>query len=248
MKIISNYLQKVGIFASSVLIVQLAAAQETWTGGGGNQNWSTSSNWSAGTVPGATISVIFTNIGVAAAPGTVDNIVDGGFADSIASLQYANTNTLGGAGFYHTTQIGAGLSLTNLGNLTVGYTPDVPNSQIYAEITGAGTLTMSNATAGVNVSQGDAGNNCQSTLNMTNLNNFNATIGGITVGVYNTPNPTVARQKGILYLARTNVINCIGNAPRAYGNEAQIEVGENLGNGSNIQIPMYLGIVNTINV
>src|SRR5262249_21769732 len=40
----------------------------------------------------------------------------------------------------------------------------------------------------------------------------------------------------------------IGNTSRAYGNESQIEIGENLGNGSNVQIPMYLGIMNTINV
>ncbi len=238
------------ILASSiaaVVIAQLASAQtESWTGTGTDQNWSTPGNWSAGTVPSAQTNVLFTNNATAATtPGTVDNIVDGSFAGSIASLQFVNTNTPTGQGFYHTTQIGLGQTLTVLGNLTAGNTPFT--NQITGVFTGAGTLVVSNLSAGINVSQGDPGNFSQATLNLTNLNNLNATIGGITVGVYNTPNPAAARQKGLLYLAKTNLINVLGNAPRAYGNESQIEVGENLGNGSNIQIPMYLGIVNTIN-
>ncbi|HXJ75305.1 MAG TPA: hypothetical protein VNM37_20790, partial [Candidatus Dormibacteraeota bacterium] len=99
-----------------------------------------------------------------------------------------------------------------------------------------------------NVSQGDSGNAAQAILNLTNLNTFIATNGGITVGVYNTPNPAIARQKGFLYLAKTNLINLIGNTSRGIGNEGQIEIGENLGNGSNVQVPMYLGIVNTLYV
>jgi fibronectin-binding autotransporter adhesin len=250
MKTIHRHVHTFVILAFVILTAPLALAQnESWVGGGADQNWSTSANWPGGVVPVAANGVVFTNnAGAATSPGTVDNIVDGGFAGSIASLQFANTNTSGSSGFYHTTQIGAGQTLTVLGNLTVGYSIDVANSQIYAEFTGAGTLAMSNATAGLNVSQGDAGNGCQSTLNLTNLSTFVANIGGITVGAYNTPNQAIARQKGYLYLAQTNIINCIGNAPRAYGNEAQIEVGENLGNGSNIQVPMYLGIMNMINV
>jgi fibronectin-binding autotransporter adhesin len=240
---------RLAILVAPIFIAQLARAQiDTWTGSSG-ENWSTIANWSAGAIPGATTNVVFTNnAGAATSPGVVDNIVDAGFPGIIGSLQFANTNISGGAGAYHTTQIGAGQTLTVLGNLTVGITPDVANCQISATFTGAGALVMSNATAGLNVNQGDTGNNAQSTLNMTNLNTFNATIGGITVGVYNSPNPSVAREKGYLYLARTNVISFIGNAPRAYGNESQIEIGENLGNGSNIQVPMYLGMMNTIYV
>jgi fibronectin-binding autotransporter adhesin len=248
MKTIPRYLQTLAILAAGVLTGQQASAQATWTGSGANQNWSTPGNWTATVVPNSATNVVFTNnTGSAAAPGTVDSIVDNGFTTAIASLSFQNTNN-GTAGFFHEIQIGANQNLTVLSNLTVGYSVDQPSSQVYAEFTGAGTLAVSNVTSGVNVSQGDTGNACQSTLNLTNLNTFSATIGGITVGVYNTPNPAVARQKGYLYLAQTNVINCVGSAPRAYGNEAQIEVGENLGNGSNIQIPMYLGIVNTIGV
>lgn len=242
-------MQTWSVLTAGLLTCNLVPAQTaSWTGSGADQNWSTIGNWTA-TVPDGSTGVVFTNnAGAATAAGTVDNIVDSGFPGSIASLQFANTNTSGGAGFYHTTQIGAGQTLTVLGDLRVGYSVDVPNSQISAAFTGAGTLVLSNATAGINVSQGDNGNGASATLNLTNLNTLNATIGGITVGTYNTPNYSVARQKGYLYLAQTNVINCVGNAPRAYGNESQIEIGENLGNGSNLQVPMYLGIMNTINV
>ncbi|MDR3458888.1 MAG: autotransporter-associated beta strand repeat-containing protein [Verrucomicrobiae bacterium] len=250
MKKTLRYLQ-----ASTVVILGLFAAQpasaqtESWTGGGANQNWSTTGNWPAGAVPTSLNGVVFTNNATAAtAAGTVDNIVDGGFAGTIASLQFANTNTSGGAGFYHTTQIGAGQTLTVLGGLRAGYDVDTPNSQISAAFTGAGTLVVSNAAANLSVSQGDTGNGCIATINMTNLNTFNATLGGITVGVYNTPNPAVARQKGQLYLAKTNVINMLGFTSRGTGNQGQIEIGENLGNGSSLQVPMYLGIMNTINV
>ena len=248
MKTIPGYTYTLGILAAGVLSAQLASGQtELWTGGGADQNWSTPGNWSGGVVPTSTTNVVFTNnTGAASSPGTVDNIVDSGFAGTVASLLFVNTNVNATTGFFHATQIGGGQALTVLGNLTVGNTPwtNIMN----AAFTGAGTLVVSNGSAGINVSQGDSGNFSSATLTLTNLNTLNASIGGITVGTYNTPNPAVARQKGILYLARTNVINFVGNAPRAYGNEGQIEVGENLGNGSNLQVPMYLGIMNTINV
>ncbi|HTR43966.1 MAG TPA: autotransporter-associated beta strand repeat-containing protein [Pseudomonadales bacterium] len=248
MKTIPGYNHILAILAVGVMATQMASGQtELWTGGGADQNWSTPGNWSGGVVPGSATNVIFTNNTTAASsPGTVDNIVDSGFAGTVASLQFINTNVSTGAGFYHTTQIGAGQTLSVLGNLTVGNTPwtNIMN----AAFIGAGTLVVSNGSAGINVSQGDAGNASSATLIMTNLNMLNASIGGITVGKYNTPNQAIARQKGILYLAKTNIINFIGNAPKAYSNEGQIEVGQNLGNGSNLQVPMYLGIMNTINV
>jgi fibronectin-binding autotransporter adhesin len=250
-----NEIHKVQTFAmlaAGVFIAPLAQAQTIlWTGADGStaQNWSDSTNWSAG-VPGPVATAIFTNnTGAATNAGTVDNIVDAGFASTIASLQFANTNNIStGTGFHHTTQIGSGQTLTVAGSLIVGDVAGLTNCQVDATFTGAGTLVITNPAAVLNVSEGDSANNSQAVLNMTNLNTFNATLGGITVGVYNTPNLSVARQKGYLDLAKTNVISVVGNTPKAYGNEGQIEVGENLGNGSNIQVPMYLGIVNTINV
>ena len=238
-----------------MLFVRLASAQtDIWSGGGANQNWSTSGNWAANGVPTVLTNVVFTNnTGAAASAGTIDNIVDSGFAGSVASLQFANTNTSGTAGFFHTTQIGASQTLTVLGSLTVGFGANAAdwggNNQINATFAGAGTLLVSNSTAYVNVSQGSATSGTEAAiLNLTNLNNFVASIGGIAIGVYNTPNATLARQRGYLYLAKTNVISFTGNAPKAYGNESQIEIGENLGNGANTAIPLYLGIMNNINV
>ena len=250
MKNIPRCLRTLTLLAAGVLVAPIAFAQtETWTGLGADQNWSTAENWPAGAVPTLATNVMFTNNASAAtAPLTVDNVVDAGFPGAVLSLTFANTNTSGGAGYYHTTQIGTGQTLTVLSNLIVGDTPDFANSQVSAAFVGTGTLVISNPVAGLNVSQGDTGNGASATLNMTNLDTFTAMIGGITVGTYNTPNLSVARQKGYLYLAKTNFISMIGNAPRAYGNQSQIEVGENLGNGSNLQIPLYLGIANIINV
>ena len=255
MKTISRYLQAFAIIAASVLAAQLASAQGNWTGGGGagNQSWSSIANWSGGVLPAGATNVMFTNdANSATSAGPVDNIVDSGFAGAIAQLQYINTNTSGTTGFFHTTQIGAGQTLTVGSNLVVGLpgaTDLGGNNQIYAGFTGAGTLAMTSTNSYLDVSQGSATSGTQgSILNLTNLYNFNATIGGIDVGVYNTPNGALARQRGTLYLAMTNVINVTGNAAHAYGNEGQIEIGENLGNGANTAIPMYLGIMNTINV
>lgn len=256
MKNLRQHFQTIALVAAGVLTAQLAGAQtETWTGGGGaNQNWSATANWSGGSVPALLNSVVFSNNTTAAtSAGAVDNIVDSGFSGTIASLTFINTNTSGAAGYYHTTQIGAGQTLTVLGSLIVGDLQDLGGTcQLNASFTGAGTLIVNNSTANVDVSQGSGTSGTQgATLNLTNLNTFNATVGGITVGVYNNPNnitTQVARQRGFLYLAKTNFINMTGFSPRGYGNEGQIEIGENLGNGANTVIPMYLGIANSINV
>jgi fibronectin-binding autotransporter adhesin len=254
MKTIPGYIHTLAILAVGVLATQLACGQANWSAGGGaNQNWSAIANWSGNVLPTAATNVFFTNNpGAATSVGPVDNIVDSGFAGAIDELQFVNTNTSGTSGFFHTTQIGAGQTLTVESNLIVGLftaTDLGGNNQIYAGFTGPGTLVMNSTNSYLGVSQGSGTSGSQgATLNLTNLYNFNATIGGIYVGVYNTPNATLARQRGILYLAMTNVINVTGSAPHAYGNEGQIEVGENLGNGANTAIPMYLGIMNTINV
>ena len=250
MKNLLQHYQTIALITSGILAAQMAAAQtETWTGGGANQNWSTIGNWSSAVVPNSLTNVIFTNnTGAATSPGTVDSIMDSGFTGSIASLQFANTN-IGGTGAFHTVQIGAGQTLTVLSNLIVStLTDDGKSCLVNASFTGAGTLLVSNVNAYVDVSQGSAaGSGPAATLNLTNLNNFNATIGGFVVGVYNTPNPTLARQCGLVYLAKTNTINLLGTYPKGYGNESQIEIGENLGNGGTASM-FYLGLTNGINV
>lgn len=230
------------------LLPLLSPAQAIWNTSSGN--WSTPGNWNPSGVPGSTTSVLFTNnTGAATSAGTIDNTVDSGFGGYVGSLQYANTNSSGVAGgFYHTTQIGAGQTLTIYGNLTANTFTDMGGkNQVNAAITGEGSLVVSNGTGNILVSQGSATSGCSATMNLTNLNTLTAYIGGIGVGLYNTPDATLARELGFLFLARTNNLNFIGNAPRAYGNEGQIALGENLGNGGAGSI-IYLGIANNISV
>src|SRR6516225_9453376 len=97
----------------------LAGAQSVWNGPSGN--WSTTGNWVSSAVPGSGSAVLFTNnVGAPSSTGTVDNTVDLNFGGTIASLQYANTNTSNGGGFYHTTKIASGQTLTVANGLFVG--------------------------------------------------------------------------------------------------------------------------------
>src|SRR5262249_16469333 len=77
--------------------VPLAGAQSVWNGPTGN--WSATGNWVSSAVPGPGSAVLFTNnVGAPGSAGTLDNTVDLSFGGTIASLQYANTNTSNGGG------------------------------------------------------------------------------------------------------------------------------------------------------
>ena len=103
------------LFITFVLsIINLAQAQSTWGGGGTDQNWSTSGNWSSGGAPagdGVTFPAgafpITTNT-----QGAVNNIVQSSTA--ITTLTYNNVTPT-----FYTTLIPSG-ALTASGNLTFG--------------------------------------------------------------------------------------------------------------------------------
>src|SRR5579871_987758 len=102
MKNLLHHAKKLALFAAGLSLANAALAQSLWHTSG---NWSTAANWTPAVVPTVTTNVVFTNnAGAPTAPGTVDNTVDSGFAGSIASLTFQNTNTSGGSGFYHSTQ------------------------------------------------------------------------------------------------------------------------------------------------
>jgi len=235
-------IQKLVIFAASVLTATLAPAQTLSTWNAASGNWSVAANWSPTGVPGAATNVMFTNnVGAAASAGAVDNTVDAGFGGIISSLQYANTNTAN-VGFFHTTQIAAGHTLTNAGSLTVGTLVDsLATCQVNATITGAGaTLLMTNTAANLVVNQASANAGAHiAILNMTNLDNFTATIGRVQVAVANGVN----RAEGNLFFAKTNNITLSGSAPQFY-------VGFNNGNnnGNNNFPVIYLGQANAFNL
>lgn len=84
-------------------------ALKTWTGSAADMLWSSGGNWSSPGAPGTADNVTFTNLDFAANPialgGSVNNIVDAGFGNSVNSLSYMNTNG------FHNTQVINNLSV-----------------------------------------------------------------------------------------------------------------------------------------
>ncbi len=212
-------MQTWSVLAACLLSANWVTAQtELWTAGA-NQNWSTPGNWSAGAIPNAATNVLFTNnTGAATIPGTVDSVVDSGFAGTIAALQFANYTNSGGVVFYHTLQIASGQTLTVTNGLTVGTLSDgvggVTGTNLYvnASIAGAGaTLSLTGGSLVVNQASAQTGAHL-AVLNLTNLDNFTANIGRLQIGVANGVN----RAEGNLFLAKTNRITFSGSAPQLY--------------------------------
>lgn len=234
-----------GVATASVILAvsTLAAAPGTlvWTNGFSDVNWSSSLNWTNLTSggngpPGVSNDVVFTNLSVAAASGTVDNIVNGN--TTINSLTFENTNG------FHTTQIGSGQTLTiaGSGGLLVGTETDLgPAASVYTTINGAnGMLIVSNSSASVIVRQASAtaGSALKATLDLSGLGNFQADISRVELGALGNN----ARPCGILYLARTNSIIASGATPAVILGGQGGTAGGNGGNGSYL----YLGQTNAI--
>jgi fibronectin-binding autotransporter adhesin len=215
----------------------VSAAPVLWTGAGGNDNWSTAGNWSGGTPAGN--EVIFGDsdpTGVSGPFGTANNIVDGNLA--ISRLSYTNLTTVG----FHTTQISPGVTLqvTNNGNTVLVYAPTADGAaEVYATVLGGGTLTLSNTAGLMHVGQGSATVNAnrRATLDLSGLQNFNATLGRIILAqqtvVGNRANATVL-------LAQTNVVELTQASPTA-----ALLLGEMSSNNGNSQI-LGLGFTNAI--
>ncbi|HWC60931.1 MAG TPA: autotransporter-associated beta strand repeat-containing protein [Verrucomicrobiae bacterium] len=196
----------VAIFSAQTL----PAATPIWSAASGG-NWSTDGNWSTSLAPQTIDDVQFGNVG-AGNQNTMDN------AFTINSLTYNQDN-----GLTHTTVLNPGLTLTvnrgNAGNvLTVGSTSGAITSstQVPVVIQGAGSTLSLNGTGDLVVRQGNgtAGSH-MATLDMSGLDNFNASIGRLLIGQAGTvPPDNVARPSGTLILAKTNTIILSGTAPQ----------------------------------
>ena len=204
-----------------------------WNGpGAGANNWSSSADWLPAEAPEFFDDIKFFDAGAnGISVSNVNNFVDANFGGHLASLQFGNTNG------NHTTLIGSGsaLNLDGANGLIVGTETDNGSSQnVFATITGGGTLNLNNTSADLIVRQGSANNGSQrATLDLSGLGNFNATANQILVG-FASP---VIRATGTLHLARTNNIVMTGSPG--------ICVGDNPGNGGG-QNFFYLGQSNSI--
>ena len=163
-----------------------------------------------------------------------DNIVDASV--TVGGLWYAATNgsAYNNHDYAHNTLINPGVTLT-LFNMNVsimlcsGTDTDTGGyGTCYNTISGpGGTLVVNNTNVGsaIYVSEGSSSyqggqSGLYATLDMSGLDTFNATVGRFLVGIQgNGPTPGQAtyvnagRQDGIVYLAKTNVINLtqVGN-------------------------------------
>jgi hypothetical protein len=190
-----------------------------WVGpDGANINWSDGANWLLPPVPGVLSTAFFNNTGMSFSPGagSVDNIVDANL--TVAGLTFAETNG------FHNTVINPGVTLTvsNSGvviPLLSGTQTDAgAAAQNYNTISGDGSLVINatNQGSAIVVQQCSANSGAPqhlSTLDLSSLNRFNATVGRLLVGVQgftNTigqvPLPNITRPSSLLILAKTNII------------------------------------------
>lgn len=223
-----------------------------------NTNWSDRLNWQLPGAPTAGDNVIFNDTAsvftsALSSPGggtsalifdNVNNIVDANF--TINSLTYTNASDS-----YHNTFIKSGNSLSTT-NLTIGAFDSGSGAQHEFVTVSSGAnsiLTVSNAASNLQVwiGSGSVGGS-QATLDLSALDNFNATISRLTVGA-SAANNAVNRPSGILYLAKTNSIKTefqttTSEAGTTTGNSG-IVVGDCNGNAGSASF-IYLGQVNTI--
>jgi len=235
------------IVAAVVSLALPVGAQSVWFGTNNvstDTNWSSSVNWLPAGVPNAFSNVLFNDSGTVSGTGTPNNVVDS--STTILQLAYRQTNGV------HNTLILPGVTLTvsntvaatnfiaGTDNTNAAYSTLVVNNTI----SGArGTLTIINTNVASVICVREINNVAgahSSVLDMSGLDNFNATIGKVWVGVYPTTGPT--RPQGVLYLAKTNNITAVtGGTKLAPG----IDVGDTF-SSPNVGNYLELGISNNI--
>lgn len=221
--------------AMLVLAQPAGAAPITWNNAAGG-NWSVGPNWSTLAAPGTADDVIFGNVG-AGSPNTNDIS-----SETIDSLTYNQNNAL-----QQTTVINPGRTLTINSSIAAGNTTsllyvggaNVNNLLVPAVMQGGGNLTLNGAADLVARQGGVAGGSQIATLDLSGLNNFNATIGRILLGV-TFAGDSVNRDSGTLILAATNNITLTGTLPQVMVQNSTVNA-----NGSVASV-LELGQVNNI--
>lgn len=223
-----------------------SAAAAIWSGANTNvtYNWSDAGNWSDA-IPSSTDDVKFFDTGSTAASSNLTSLVDGGFAGTIASLQFGQTNGT------HTALIASDQTLlvNGTGGVRIGSSGDPGVVKTLTNvITGPGTLSLDNTAANLVLNQGGAAAAGRGILNMSGLSAFTMNGSRIGLGTTALPNPGSANQRlsGLLYLARTNIISLSQSASLAtYQTTAAqspaIELSHNPGNNAGMLSMIFLG-------
>lgn len=235
--------------AAAMILAATVRGQSVWNATNGvsaNTNWSSAENWLPNAVPTASSNVLFNDSGNVAGPGIFDNIVDA--STTIQQLVLKQTN-----GFHNMLILpGVTLTITNpvaASNLVAGTeTTASPTTLIVTNtISGAGgTLAVSDPDTNSvivvrQITSGSAGSHF-STLDMSGLDNFSATVGRVWIGAY--PGTTVTRPQGALVLAKTNLITALNVGTKA---APALDIGDT-GSSPNSGNTLSLGITNNIAV
>jgi autotransporter-associated beta strand protein len=153
------------------------SAQTTWDGGGGDNFWSTSLNWTTDAVPGTTSDVVFGDLDKTTSS-TPNSVLSA--SGTIRSLTFNNTGST--ASDWQNVEIASGQVLSinsaTTGNaLLVG---GVNNTATLAKITGEGRLVINGGTTADFVVRGPTGGTITSyatpSLDMSGLASFEATL------------------------------------------------------------------------
>lgn len=241
--------------ASLFVVLNLSAATvhavtNVWSGASlTDADWSTGGNWSGLAVPGVADAVEFLDVGTAVGAGTVNNVVDGSFAGTIGSLQYANQSG------FHTTELALGktLNVTGPGGLTVGTLAEVPAGiTILATINGRGVVNVNNTSGNLVVQQSASGSGSpRATLDLSGLDLFIANVNRVGIGTSSLLLSAAANQRltGTLYLAKTNFLTAAHTSTLATylaaGANNALEVGKNTGNPAGMNF-LHLGQENVL--
>jgi len=233
-----GFLLAASLLAAGTASRTASAAVTTWSGGGIDDNWSTSANWSDELPAGN--DVVFAAADATGTPGlsgSPNNIVDAN--TTLGSLKFTNTQPGN-----HTTEIQAGATLTVNGggnSIEIQSPTNGSSDVVHATILGEGTLVANNAEATLFVGQGagTADATRRATLDLSGLEEFSATLSQIVIGrQLNSSQPN--RPQGTLRLARNNTLDLTANPGIHLGNNNQ-----NNGNAADAQV-LELGVSNTI--
>src|SRR5580692_3061988 len=184
-----KYLLRFVLFATAMVALSLAGATparaqctDTWTGGGGDNNWSNGTNWSNGMEPGNSDSVCIQKPGAAVVLDVADGVADLTLGSSDSLTFPAVTNTNNGLNI-------SGSSLTNSGQIILS-TP-VSFGTTSLGFSSSGTVTLSGhgtVTLNANSFGGDSIGGSAKLLNKSTIQGgggFDMTFSNATAGVIN---------------------------------------------------------------
>ncbi|HZM06344.1 MAG TPA: hypothetical protein VFC44_25365 [Candidatus Saccharimonadales bacterium] len=232
----------VALLAALALPQPGRGAVYTWNTNSGN--WSVPADWTPTTGvggPAATDTVVFGANFTSSASNTVNNIVDGGFAGTVAGLTYNST----AAGTYNVTQIATNLTVN--GPVLVGGLSGNPDVTL-AYMAGGGSFTATGTNFNVQ-NYGSSSANSQATLNVAGLSAFtyNNPAGTFSIADVNSSGFTRAGGNVILAGVSNNITAAIINI----GTSASAQAGPldtlSLGTGTNVINVATMNVANNKN-